>query len=404
MHIIHPTTYTPKPQPKPRRKLWALLPICIVLLGAANYLRPLPAATATVSVSGLQATGTPNVLWPNNAQAAIGAPGYQVLATSGTQTPLATASIAKVITAMCVLEKAPLKQGESGPTYTIAATDVAIYDNYVAQNGSVIPVTLGEKLTERQALEALMVPSANNIADSLVRWVFGSQADYRTYATRYISAHGLSQTTIGSDASGYDPSTVSSASDLTKLGLLALQNPVLMDIASEKSTALPVVGRVQNYNTILGINGITGLKTGNNDADPGAFLFTATLRVGSKDITATGAVMGAADLRSALQSATQLASSMQQGFEQVTIADANTKVGMVHTAWGAGEPITTTSMLQLIRWKDTAFSETHSLQLHLKKGRVGSLQVTAPSTKAKTNLTLRHDVPGPSFWWRLTRH
>jgi D-alanyl-D-alanine carboxypeptidase (penicillin-binding protein 5/6) len=249
-----------------------------------------------------------------------------------------------------------------------------------------------------------MLPSANNVSDSLVNWVFGSHENYATYAAEYLSAHGLSQTTVGSDASGYDPSTTSSANDLTELGLLALKSPVLMSIAKQKSAVLPVAGTVYNYDTVLGVNGITGLKTGNNDQDPGAFLFTADVPVGTKTVPVTGAVMGANDLNAALQSATELSTSLQQGFEQITIAKSGQQVGTMSTAWGVSQPITTSNALQVVRWKDTAISETHSIKTTLQKGTVGSVQVSAPGAKAQASLRLNQPIPGPSFWWRLTRH
>ncbi len=133
-----------------------------------------------------------------------------------------------------------------------------------------------------------MLPSANNIADSLAAWVFGSHDAYAAYATAFLQSHGLNQTHVGSDASGFDPSTTSTASDLTALGLLALKSPVLMSIAGEKSADLPVAGTVRNYDEVLGQNGITGLKTGNNDADPGAFLFTGSATIGGKTIPLAG--------------------------------------------------------------------------------------------------------------------
>jgi D-alanyl-D-alanine carboxypeptidase (penicillin-binding protein 5/6) len=313
--------------------------------------------------------------------------------------------VAKVILALCVLDKSPIEVGKTGKTYTIDTADVASYNNYVAANGSVAAVAEGEQLTEYQALEALMIPSANNIADSLAKWEFGSNAGYAAYAANYLANHQINNTTIGStDASGYDASTTSTTSDLTKIGLIALQNPVLMKIAGQKSTTLPVAGVVNNYNTVLGVNGITGLKTGNNDADPGAFLFTANLKIGTETIQATGAVMGANDLQSALDSATRLSASMQQSFEQTTIASAGQTVGSMNTAWGESAPIVTTSKVALVRWQDTAFKETHRVRATLTEGNVGSLQVSAPGTSSETILRLKHTIPGPSFWWRLTRH
>lgn len=402
--MIHPATYRPKPTPKKRRKAWLVLPILLIGVSSYNYLRPLPAPTASVTVSGLSASSTPDIAWPSTGQAAIGAPGYDVLGSYGQQQPLATASIAKVILALCVLQKQPFDSGEAGATYTVSADDVTIYENYVAQNGSVAAVSEGERLSEYQALQALMLPSANNVADSLVTWVFGSHAAYQTFATSYLSAHGLASTTIGSDASGYDASTVSTATDLTKLGLLALKSPVLMEIAGQRSAVLPVAGTVYNYDTALGSNGINGLKTGNNDEDPGAFLFTADLRVGSQRVPVTGAVMNAPDLQSALDASRRLSDSLLRGFEQVTIAAAGTQVGTMRTAWGGKEAIVTSNQLQLVRWKNTALSETHTVRASLDAGSIGSLQISGPGANAKASLLLKHQLPGPGFWWRLTRH
>jgi D-alanyl-D-alanine carboxypeptidase (penicillin-binding protein 5/6) len=404
MHVIHPATYQPKPVPKQRRKAWLVVPVLVIFAAGYNYARPLPAPTASLSVPGLSAHTAPAVAWPTQGQAAIGAPGYGILGTFGAQQPLATASTAKVILALCVLQKQPLNAGAAGTTYTVSAHDVDIYTNYVAQNGSVAAVSEDEQLSEYQALQALMLPSANNIADSLAGWVFGSQANYQAFAANYLTISGLSQTTIGTDASGYDPGTTSTATDLTKLGLLALKSPVLMEIAGQHSANLPVAGIVYNHNAVIGSNGINGLKTGNNDQDLGAFVFTATVRIGSQQLPVTGAVMDAPDVPSALASARNLSDSLRQGFEQVTVASSGKRVGSMQTAWGASEPIVTSTQIQLVHWKGTALSETHKLQPTLHAGNVGSLQISGAGASAKASLLLAHRLTGPSFWWRLTRH
>jgi D-alanyl-D-alanine carboxypeptidase (penicillin-binding protein 5/6) len=375
----------------------------LVAAGATNYLRPIPAPTASVSVS-LPTASTAALVWPNGGQAAIAADGYGLLGTHGDGTTLATASIAKVITALCVLQKQPLDIGQTGPTYTISAGDMALYGSYSALDDSLIPVSNGEQLTEYQALQALMIPSANNIADSLVNWVFGSQNAYSTYATNYLRQNGLNDTHIGADASGFDAGTVSTASDLTKLGLLALKNPVLLQIAGQQRATLPVAGTVRNYNTILGVNGITGLKTGNNDADPGAFLFTANTQMDGQTIPLTGAVMGAANLDIALRNTTQLVASMQQSFEQISVATSGQQVGTMRTAWNTAVPITTRGPLQIVRWKATPLSQISHVDVAKRSGTIGTLKVTAGQARANTQLQLQKPLSGPSFWWRLTRH
>jgi D-alanyl-D-alanine carboxypeptidase (penicillin-binding protein 5/6) len=238
----------------------------------------------------------------------------------------------------------------------------------------------------------------------MVTKVFGGHDAYVAYANDFLQKNGLTQTHIGTDASGYDPSTVSTASELTQVGLLSLKSPVLMQIAGKKSTTLPVAGTVQNYDTILGVNGITGLKTGNNEANPGAFLFTANAHIGGQDIPLTGTVMGADSLDDALQSSTVLVDSLQKGFEQVVLSDAGRSVGTMSTAWGQSSPIVTTTPLQLVRWKATPLTEKHTLHTDIRSGEVGFMQVAAGQAKTVSALKLQKPIAGPSFWWRLTRH
>src|SRR5262249_59005874 len=83
------------------------------------------------------------------------------------QHPAAIASVAKVMTAYVVLRDHPLRLGQEGPTITLGDADVADTDRRAGQDESVVPVAAGEELTERQALQALLLPSAHHIAPVL---------------------------------------------------------------------------------------------------------------------------------------------------------------------------------------------------------------------------------------------
>lgn len=402
MHVIEPTRYKPQMK-KTKRWSFVVIPAAVILIaGAINYLRPLPASTVTFHVR-VPAAATPTISWPKEGEAAIAAENYGLLGTSGSQSQLSTASTTKVILSLCILQKLPLSVGQSGPTYTVDTTDVGIYNNYLNEGGSLLPVSLGEHITEYQALQALMIPSANNIADSLVRWIFGSQSAYATYASEFLQQHGINNTHIGIDASGYDASTTSTASDMTQVGLLALKNPALLAIAGQSYATFPLAGTVDNYDTVLGQNGITGLKTGNNDIDMGAFIFTATAHTGSSTIPITGAIMGATSLSTALQESVQLAGSLEHGFEQITIEPSGQAVGMMQTEWGASSPVITADNLELTRWKATPVTEKHQIDTNVRSGVIGALTTTAGPNTASVKLRLDHPLAGPSFWWRLTR-
>jgi D-alanyl-D-alanine carboxypeptidase (penicillin-binding protein 5/6) len=343
--------------------------------------------------------------WPTDGQAAIAADGYDMLATYGGDTPIATASIAKVITALCVLEKYPLKVGESGPTITFSKQDAAFYQYQLQHDGSSIPVYDGSTMTEYEALEALLIPSANNVADSLASWAFGSLDAYTMYANAYVAQHGLVKTHIGIDASGLDPSTVSTAADLARLGMIARQVPVLMSIAGKTSVTLPNAGIVNNYNKALGVEGINGLKTGNNDQNHGGILFTADLLISGKTVQISGAVMSQTNLAVASNAAIQLVGSIAANFEFYTYVHKDQQLGTVTTAWGNTLPVVADSNAQLLRWKGS--SVTHKQTIHVTSasapGSIGALDVAASQTQTSITLKLNSPAAGPSYWWRATR-
>src|SRR5262249_12490016 len=111
----------------------------------------------------------PSTVWPADGQAAVQMGQPQVEA-GPNQHPAAIASVAKVMTAYLVLRDHPLGPGQDGPTITLTEADVADTDQRRRQQESLVPVAAGERLTERQALQALLLPSANNIAAVLARW------------------------------------------------------------------------------------------------------------------------------------------------------------------------------------------------------------------------------------------
>ena len=168
------------------------------------------------------------------------------------------------MTAYLVLRDHPLRLGEDGPTITLTDADVADTDRRRRQQESVVPIAAGEQLTERQALQALLLPSANNIAAVLARWDAGS-AD-RFVARMNATARSLGMThTRYTDPSGYDDATVSTAADQVRIVDRAMRLPVFASIVATPSATLPVAGTVHNTNTLLGHNGFVGVKTGSTE-------------------------------------------------------------------------------------------------------------------------------------------
>jgi D-alanyl-D-alanine carboxypeptidase (penicillin-binding protein 5/6) len=179
------------------------------------------------------------VSWPADGVSAADISGFGVVAGPDATRPVAIASVAKM-TAYVVLHDHPLPGGGSGPDIAVQSSEAAAYPSQVRDGDSLVPVVAGEMLTERQALEALLLPSADNMAWILARWDAGSQAA----------------------------------------------------IAAMPTAVVPVAGAVRNYNALLGQDGIAGLKTGSTQAAGGCVLIAAWHKAGAHRTLIVAATFG----------------------------------------------------------------------------------------------------------------
>jgi D-alanyl-D-alanine carboxypeptidase (penicillin-binding protein 5/6) len=230
------------------------------------------------------------LLWPAHGQAAVQV-GRSHVRAGPNQQAAPIASVAKVMTAYVVLRDHPLRPGEDGSTITLTDADVADTDRRRGQRESVVPISAGEQLTERQALQALLLPSANNIAVVLARWDAGSAGRFVARMNAAARSLGMIHTRY-TDPSGYDDATVSTAADQVRVVDRAMRLPVFASIVATQSAALPVAGIVHNTDTLLGRDGFVGVKTGSDDAAGGCFAFRAIRWIDGKRTTITGVVLG----------------------------------------------------------------------------------------------------------------
>jgi D-alanyl-D-alanine carboxypeptidase (penicillin-binding protein 5/6) len=250
--------------------------------------------------------------WPDGvAAASIGAEGFGVLASTGDSHKRPIASIAKVITSLAILEKHPLQPGEEGPQIPITEQDEQSYRDYVARNGTVVLVKAGTSVSLHQALQAMLMPSANNFADTTATWAFGSLQDYSKYANDMVKRLGLKDTVVGPDGSGLNPNTKSTASDLVKIGELALKNPVIADIVSSKFAYIPVAGSIPNYNSLVDSNGFSGIKPGDSIEAGNTLLFSVKQTVKGKNVNVIGAILGSEGYKASNIGAVQIVESIK---------------------------------------------------------------------------------------------
>lgn len=384
--------------------------ILITSAGLFNYFRPLPALTATASQPLAQKDSNSDLPWPTDATAAIGAVGFGVLGNSNIQeTPIPTASLAKMITVLTILKAKPLELGQSGPTITLTNDDVASYTNYLRVGGSVSLVAAGEKITQYQAFQSILLPSSNNMADTMARWAFGSLDNYQKAANDYVKQVGLEHTVVGTDASGLSPTTVSTASDLVKLGIIAMQHPVVADIVGQKNATVPVAGVIPNVNRLLGHEGVNGIKTGNSDEARGCLMFSVKHELASgKEVTIIGAIIGSPSVNKAIQDAIPLIQAAKAKFSVENIVRAGQSFGSFYVPW-ANNTVHAVAQQDgaAITWQNS-FSPVDIKALPIrapssKQSPAGSVSLQAGSTTATIPLFTDRDIPEPGFWWRLIR-
>lgn len=401
----------PPTRSKPRRTrglqrvslLLVFLLVGTMGLATWRYLRPLP--PFEVNVADLEHTGQkPKLAWPAYGQSAVGAVGYGVLSQQGSTEAKPIASITKVVTALTVLQEKPLKPGEAGPKIAITKADMAIYDAYQAIDGSVVPVRAGEELTEYQMLQALLLPSANNLADTLAIWAFGSLEKFQRAANAYVASLGMSDTQI-SDASGFSPKSVSTATDLIRLGQAAMKHPVVKGIVNQSEVPFPVAGKIYNVNGMLGKNGIVGIKPGNTDEAGGCFLGAATVKLSNgKEVTVLSAIMGGPNLIQALVDSRKLLATIPQGFDTMTLVPAGTSVGYVNVPWGEPVALKTQTALTITDWTGRTYKPVVRLNdfkaPQSAQAVVGTLWANETHGSPQVDILLAAPVLPPPARWR----
>jgi serine-type D-Ala-D-Ala carboxypeptidase (penicillin-binding protein 5/6) len=229
-----------------------------------------------------------SVQWPQRGQGAL-VLGNGRPAASPHEQPVPIASLAKVMTAYLTLERYPLSGARDGFTIVVTAAEAQAAAQDAAQGESVVAVRAGERLTERQLLQALLIPSGNNIARMLAALLAGSETSFLAEMNAEARALGMNHT-FYTDPSGFDPSTVSTADDQLRVFRRAMRFRVFRQIVSTASVTLPVVGAVTNFNPLIA-EGYGG-KTGSDSAAGGCLAFFTDVTVGGRRLTAVGVVLG----------------------------------------------------------------------------------------------------------------
>jgi D-alanyl-D-alanine carboxypeptidase len=420
LDLLAELTNTPPPPDTPLRtaarrvKIWTpLVLLLVVVFAVVQSVRPLPTPTLelTAEDSYTFEGGKVDIPWPADGQAALDVQGIGTFGSSGEQKPVPIASVAKVMTAYLILREHPLKSGEDGPKILI---DQTAEDQSDAGQESTVDVTKGDRITEREAVESILIASANNVARLLARWDAGSEKAFVQKMNDAAKDLGMKNSTY-TDPSGLNNTTVSTAVDQVKLARAAMQQPVFREVAAMMSYVDYKGTKHDNWNRLVGSNDVTGIKTGTTTSALGNLVFAARKDVDGETHRIIGAVVrqpaGGPDntiLGAALHEGDKLIRAAQGALESATILKKGEVVGYADDGLGGRTPVAVTKDVTAVGWAGLSVKLTFAgddLPHTAKAGtKVGTLTVGDGTTSAvKVPVALQKDLAEPGFGAKLTR-
>lgn len=391
--------------------------LAVGVYGPATLLGPLPeaettllsppAADANVSPPALPAAGTSAVtalsVDETGAITPLAVPATPIAA-AGSTTPLPLASIAKVITALVVLDAKPLEAGEAGPGVTLTTADYQSYLDYTARGARSVTVFQGEVWSEQELLQAMLLGSSNNHADTIARWAFGSVDAYVEAATLWLAAQGFDDTTVV-DATGLQERSVGTGTDLAGLAGLAAAHPVISSILASPASALADRRGIDNTTAYLPELGITGISRSYTDAAGVCFLFTAQVVDGDKTFAFAGAFVGEPDYTTLDADLAALMTSATNGVSEQPILHKGDAYVRFDTAWGASSSGTVGLSKTTFAWQAAEPVQPTIEVEPVTTARGGTVvgRITVDGTAGETSSTLKLDrtIPDPGPGWRL---
>ena len=412
-HREAPTTSDDAPdrrRPRLRAAVITVLAISVAVIatGARALAEPLPPPTvARIGPLSVIVPGAPLRLpWPTQGEAALVTTAGLSLGRSGSTAAVPIASLTKVMTAYVIVADHPLPAGQVGPDLTITPAEAAQLSAQLREGQSVLIVHAGERLSERQALQALLIPSANNIAAALARFDAGTPGAFTAKMNATALHLGMVHTHYAGP-SGYNPASTSTPGDQLLLARAALGVPTLAAIVAEPAVTLPGVGTVANYNTLAGHDGYQGIKTGSTAAAGGCLLYAVIRNIAGTPVTFLGAVLGQRHgpyIAAAIDSARALTDAAFAALYPRTVLPAGTPVLDIGQAGQHTIAITSTALTTIDppgTLATVALTVSRSPANLARDQPIATITLHAAGTTSTGAVRIATPLPPPTLTWRL---
>ncbi|MEV6199807.1 serine hydrolase [Streptomyces sp. NPDC051771] len=422
LDLLAELTNTPPPPPNAWRttvrrvRIWTpLVLLLLIVFAIVQMVRPLPAPALKLSGPPTYtfAGGPLKMPWPGEGQGAVEVEGVGSMGTYGAQKPAPIASVTKTMTAYVILRDHPLKGKQKGPEITI---DKKAAEQAKAAHESTAAVKEGQTYTEKELLQLLMIPSANNVARLLARWDAGSEQAFVDKMNAAAKELGMTQSRY-TDPSGLLDSTVSTPQDQLKLAKAVMKFDVFREIVDMPNATIEGVGYIENNNSRLLLkDGVTGIKTGSSTPAGGNLLWSANTVVDGRTHRVLGIVMGAQNadnlnkkLSLSLDYSYELIKQAQEDVTSAVVVKKGQVVGYVDDGLGGQTPVVATKEIKAIGWPglkvDLALTDGGKAVPHAGKAGdvVGTVSIGEGAGKVSAPAALASDLVEPGFDKKLTR-
>lgn len=380
-----------------------LVILAVGLYGPATLLGPLPEATAS-SLDLPVTQSTAPVLPDDGASALTEDPAEAPLAVGGDSEPVPMAAATKVVAALVVLDAHPLDADEEGEVVPITSEDFLSFLDYQAAGARTVTVYTDDQWSERGMLQALLLGSSNNHADTLVRWAFGSVDDYLVAARTWLDQHGLDGITVA-DATGLSEKSAGTASDLAAIAALALQNPAIDSVLSEDVEGLPLRRGIENTTTYLPELGVTGVSRSYTDAAGICLLFSLSVEIGDTTYRAYGAILRQPDWDALEASVRALAEQAATSVVDEPLVPDGTPLVKLTAPWGQSVTASAGASVSAPHWSvgtPTVKTTVERLDAAGAGTVIGAVDARSGGRTETAPLRLDERLQDPGVLWRLS--
>lgn len=308
------------------------------------------------------------------------------------------ASLSKLITVLVGIEEQPLEPGADGPVYTWTQHDRERQDYYISLDGVAFPIEVGTKITMRQMLTFIFLPSSNDYAEAYANWVFGDNETFLAAVEDWKERHGFDSLEFV-EPTGMDEGNKANVTDLLSIARMVLENPTLAEFTGTASAEMPWgIGVIENTNPLLTTEpDIIGVKTGRSLSAGFNFIAAQRAEAGDREIVKMSVTLGRGSVEERAQSGRDMLALIDPLPQQVEVTTEGEQVGTLTSVDGQVVRLLVSESTSVWLLPGEAATRTVSAS---RDG--SSISIEAPGVQSDVLIHHEGEITEPDLWWRLT--